>query len=220
MFDLTLSFDNGPEPGVTPAVLDVLARRNVRTTFFVIGEKMSHPAARAVAERAHAEGHWIGNHSFTHSTPFGMRAETDLSDREIGRTQDTIGALAHPRKFFRPFGGGGNLDRRLLNSDVVAYLERERYTCVLWNAIPRDWDDPDGWVDRALSQVKQQPWTLMVLHDLPTGAMRHLDRFLDEVAAAGGRLRQDFPSACLPILEGIALQPLGDYVTPVADVTT
>jgi peptidoglycan/xylan/chitin deacetylase (PgdA/CDA1 family) len=218
MFDLTLSFDNGPEPDVTPAVLDVLARRNIRTTFFVIGEKIMRPSSRVLAERAHAEGHWIGNHSFTHSTPFGLRNEPDLSDREIGRTQLAIGALAHPKKFFRPFGGGGNLDRRLLNSNVVAYLKRERYTCVLWNAIPRDWDDPDGWVDRALSQVKQQPWTLMVLHDLPTGAMRHLDRFLDRAELAGGCLRQEFPPACLPIVEGIAQQPLDSYVTRTEDV--
>ncbi|MGZ5803372.1 MAG: polysaccharide deacetylase family protein [Xanthobacteraceae bacterium] len=211
MFDLTLTFDNGPEPEVTPVVLDVLARRNLRATFFVIGEKLSQPDRYALTERA--EGHWIGNHSYTHSRPFGLRNEADLSEREIGRTQDAIGKLAHPKKLFRPFGGGGNLDRRLLNSDVVDYLERERYTCVLWNAIPRDWDDPDGWVDRALAQCRAQPWTLMVLHDLPTGAMRHLDRFLDEVGTAGGRIRQDFPPACLPIVEGIAVQPLDAYVT-------
>jgi peptidoglycan/xylan/chitin deacetylase (PgdA/CDA1 family) len=218
MFDLTLSFDNGPEPDVTPAVLDVLARRNVRTTFFVIGEKVSRPESHVLAERAHDEGHWIGNHSFTHSTPFGLRNEPDLSEREIGRTQKAIGTLAHPKRFFRPFGGGGNLDRRLLNSDVVSYLKRERYTCVLWNAIPRDWDDPDGWVDRALSQVREQPWTLMVLHDLPTGAMRHLDRFIGEVEMAGGRLRQEFPPACLPIVEGMACAPLDPYVARTEDV--
>ena len=40
MFDLTLSFDNGPTPDVTPFVLDVLARRGVKSTFFVIGEKL------------------------------------------------------------------------------------------------------------------------------------------------------------------------------------
>ena len=67
MFDLTLSFDNGPEPDVTPAVLDILARRNLRATFFVIGDKLAQPGRRALAERAHAEGHWIGNHSYTHS---------------------------------------------------------------------------------------------------------------------------------------------------------
>src|SRR6478735_8890354 len=98
MFDLTLSFDNGPEPEVTPAVLDILARRNLRATFFVIGEKLAQPARKVLAERAHAEGHWIGNHSYTHSTPLGLRREPDLSEREIGRTQGLIGALANPHK--------------------------------------------------------------------------------------------------------------------------
>jgi peptidoglycan/xylan/chitin deacetylase (PgdA/CDA1 family) len=43
MFDVTVTFDNGPEPSVTPHVLDVLARRGVRTTFFVIGSKLAKP---------------------------------------------------------------------------------------------------------------------------------------------------------------------------------
>ena len=51
MFDLTLTFDNGPEPGVTPRVLDVLRERGIKTTFFVIGEKLGDartpPAGRA-----------------------------------------------------------------------------------------------------------------------------------------------------------------------------
>ena len=41
MFDLTLTFDNGPEPGVTPRVLDILGERGIKTTFFVIGEKLA-----------------------------------------------------------------------------------------------------------------------------------------------------------------------------------
>ncbi|HVG50842.1 MAG TPA: polysaccharide deacetylase family protein [Xanthobacteraceae bacterium] len=220
MFDLTLSFDNGPDPEVTPHVLDVLARRNLRATFFVIGEKIAQPARWALAERAQAEGHWIGNHSYTHSTPFGLRNEPGIASIEIGRTQDAIGKLAYPRKYFRPFGGGGHLDRRLLSSETVAYLERERYTCVLWNSIPRDWEDPEGWVPRALAQCRALPqsetnWTLMVLHDLPTGAMRHLDRFLGEVADAGGHIRQEFPPDCVPIVDGIAVAPLDRYVTAV-----
>ena len=71
MSDLTLTFDNGPEPSVTPLVLDVLARHGVVSTFFVIGCKLLDPTARACAERAHAEGHWIGNHTWTHSRPLG-----------------------------------------------------------------------------------------------------------------------------------------------------
>lgn len=213
MFDLTLSFDNGPEPDVTPQVLDILARRGLKTTFFIIGQKLADPKRRALAERAHAEGHWIGNHSWTHSVPLGERRQTpDLAETEIGQTQRVIGALAHPHKFFRPFGGGGNLDSRLMNSDIVNFLKAGRFTCVLWNSIPRDWNDPDGWVERAIQHCQSQPWTLMVLHDLATGAMRHLDRFLDQVAELGGRLHQDFPPDCVPIVDGIVVRPIDSYV--------
>lgn len=212
MFDLTLSFDNGPEPGATPAVLDVLERRGVRATFFVIGQKLAEPGRRVLAERAQAEGHWIGNHSYTHTQPLGLGTDGDVVEREIGRTQELMGALAHPQKFFRPFGGGGNLDRRLLSRSAAEFLQRDRYTCVLWNSIPRDWDDPEGWVERALAQCRTQPWTLMVLHDLPTGAMRHLDHFLSAAGASGARIRQEFPPACVPIVEGVPVLPLDDYV--------
>lgn len=211
MFDLTLTFDNGPEPDATPGVLDVLGRHSVLATFFVIGRKLH--AHRALAERAHAEGHWIGNHSWSHSVPFGERAEMDTGEREIGRTQDEIGTLAHPHRWFRPYGGGGNLDRRLLNMPALEFLIAGKFTCVTWNAIPRDWDDPEGWVERALAQCRAQPWTLMVLHDLPSGAMRRLDEFLDRAVRAGGRLRQDFPPDCVPIADGIVVRPVEDYVT-------
>ena len=179
MFDLTLSFDNGPEPDVTPQVLDALRKRGIKTTFFVIGEKLADPARRRLAARAHDEGHWIGNHTYTHSVPLGLQRDPDAARHEIARTQDVIGDLAHPHRWFRPFGGGGNLDDRLLKPSVVDHLCKDNYSCVLWNAIPRDWDDPDGWTVRALAQCRAQAWSLMVLHDLPSGAMRHLETFLD-----------------------------------------
>jgi len=212
MFDLTLSFDNGPEPGVTPDVLDILARRGLKSTFFVIGQKLVDAERRKLVERAHAEGHWIGNHTWTHSIPLGERRSPGLAEEEIGQTQRQLGALAHPRKYFRPFGGGGNLDRRLLNPDIVKFLADGKFTCVLWNSIPRDWADPEGWVARGLAHCQSQPWTLMVLHDLPTGAMRHLETFLDRVGELGGRLRQDFPPNCVPMQDGIVVHPINDYV--------
>jgi peptidoglycan-N-acetylglucosamine deacetylase len=207
-FDLTLTFDNGPEPDVTPGVLDCLARRGLHATFFVIGEKLQ--GARALAERAAAEGHWIGNHTWTHSVPLGARDDDGVW--EVTRTQAALGTLAHPARWFRPFGGGGHLDRRLLNPAVVALLQREHFSCVLWNAVPRDWEDPEGWVETALAQCAATPWTLLVLHDLPTGAMRQLDRFLDVVGAQGGRIRQDFPPDCLPISKGEMAWPIDAYV--------
>src|ERR1044072_584835 len=125
MFDLTLSFDNGPTPEITPFVLDVLARRNVKSTFFVIGEKLARPGGRARPERAHDEGHWIGNHTWSHPLPFGLM-KPDAAKAEFERTQDALGPLAHPHRLFRPYGQGGNLDRRLLSRAGLDHLADER----------------------------------------------------------------------------------------------
>jgi hypothetical protein len=143
--------------------------------------------------------------------PLGERPGRDVAEMEIGNTQRVLGDLAHARKYFRPFGGG-NLSRRLLSPAVVDFLRAGGFTCVLWNSLPRDWNDPEGWVERAIEQCQSQPWSLMVLHDLPTGAMRHLDRFLDSVKDLGGRLRQDFPPDCVPIADGIVVRPIDNYV--------
>ena len=205
MFDLTLTFDNGPDPEATPFVLDVLARRSLRTTFFVVGRKLSTLEGRRLARRAHEEGHWIGNHTWSHSVPLGLLEDPSAISEEIRGTQEAIGALAHPHRFFRPFGQGGNLDERLLNPTVVD---------VLTDAIPGDWKEPDGWVDRALAQCRAQPWTVMVLHDLPTGAMRNLERFLDAAVELGVRSRQDFAPECIPILDGRIVRPLADILSP------
>jgi peptidoglycan/xylan/chitin deacetylase (PgdA/CDA1 family) len=207
LFDLTLSFDNGPTAEVTPHVLDVLARRHVKSTFFVIGEKLVRPGSHTLAERAHAEGHWIGNHTWSHSVPFGLMQSKDAIV-EFDRTQDAIGALVHPHRLFRPYGQGGNLDRRRLSQPVLDHLTRAGATVVLWSALPRDWQDPDGWIERALEQCVAMPWSLMVLHDLPTGAMRHLDRFIGLVADRGGRIRQKFPQDCLPMVDGRLTLPI------------
>lgn len=212
MFNLTLSFDNGPDPDTTPFVLDTLAERDIVATFFVVGHNAAQPGAIALCQRAHAAGHWIGNHTWTHTTPLGLRNEPDLAEQEIGRTQNLIADLSHPHRYFRPFGGGGNLDRRLLNRPVLNYLQDGGFTCVLWNAIPRDWIDPNGWVETALAQCEAQPWTLIVLHDLPTGAMRHLPRFLDTARDHGGKFRQDFPPACVPLLDGRIVAPIDPFV--------
>jgi peptidoglycan-N-acetylglucosamine deacetylase len=214
-FHITLTFDNGPEPDVTPGVLDTLARTGVAATFFVLGHKLALPGRRALAERAHGEGQWIGNHTWSHSVPLGD-APPEAAAREIEPTEALIGDLAHPDRLFRPFGGGGRLGRHLLSPATAALLTARGYTCVLWNAIPRDWADPDGWVGTALGQCRAQPWSLVVVHDLPTGAMAHLERFIEAARAAGGTFRQDFPPDCLPIRNGRAVRPLAPYVADAA----
>jgi peptidoglycan/xylan/chitin deacetylase (PgdA/CDA1 family) len=201
--DVTLTFDNGPDPAVTPRVLDLLAKYEIKASFFVLGDKLAIPQRRKIAERAHAEGHWIGNHTKTHRMPLGRLQEAPA----------VIDELAHPDRLFRPFGGGGNIGPHLLNNVALEVLKQQRMTCVLWNAIPRDWEDPRGWAETAIAQCMLQSWTLLVLHDLPTGAMGRLKIFIDRVLDHGGRFRQDFPGECVPIRRGEVVAPIEAYVT-------
>jgi peptidoglycan-N-acetylglucosamine deacetylase len=173
----------------------VLRDRGVKATFFAVGEQLrAHPS---LAERAHAEGHWIGNHTLTHPRPLGAVGE--CAWHEIEATQEAIGALAHPDRLFRPSGEGGDLEPGLLNAAAVAALTAGGYTCVLWNAVPGDWKDPYGWVDTALRQLASHEWTLLVLHDVAGAAAARLEDFLDRVAAD---VVQDFPPDCVPIRAG------------------
>jgi peptidoglycan/xylan/chitin deacetylase (PgdA/CDA1 family) len=211
--DVTLTFDNGPEPAVTPRVLDILGNAGISATFFMLGSKLADPERRGIAKRAHAEGHWIGNHTMTHSTPLGRVSDPAKVNTEIMDTQALIAELAHPDRLFRPFGGGGELGTHLLNEAAVEVLKNEKMTCVLWNAIPRDWEDPRGWAEVALAQCLAQEHTLLVLHDLPTGAMGRLRIFIDRVLDHGGRFRQDFPAECVPIVRGEVVAELDAFVT-------
>ncbi len=213
--EVTLSFDNGPEPEATPDVLRILRRRGLRATFFVIGRKLEDPARRALAERAHAEGHWIGNHTYTHGGPLGDRAgEAGLAKAEIGRTQALIGELSHPDRLFRPVGGGGRIGPHLLSPEARDHLVAQGHSVVLWSAVPGDWQDPEGWPERAIAQCLSQARPVLVLHDLPNGAMRRLDAFFGRLADAGARFRQDFPETCVPLRRGRATGSLDAYVAP------
>ena len=214
MGKVTLSFDNGPHPEVTPVVLDVLARHRVRASFFVIGARLEAPANLRLAERAVAEGHWIGNHSFTHAVPLGDDPRADAVEREIAATERLIGNLAHDPKLFRPFGGGGKLGRHLLSHAALAYLTANRYSCVLWNCVPEDWIEPDLWASRAQAECGRSPWTLIVLHDYVAAAMCRLDGFIAALADAGHEIVQHFPPDCVPIRSG---RIVGDVMSIVAD---
>ena len=100
---IALTLDDGPDPEVTPQVLEVLAAHGARATFFCIGERVAaHPA---LAREILAHGHAIENHSQRHLHHFSLLGPRRLQ-AEIERAQETIGATtgAAPRFFRAPAG--------------------------------------------------------------------------------------------------------------------
>src|SRR5260221_64141 len=166
MKKVTLTFDNGPTPGVTEAILAILAERGIKTTFFVLGSHLCNPVGADLLDKIVAHEHWVGNHSFTHSVAFGDSAESGYAIHEIGDTQALIAARGISERLFRPFGNFGLLGPHLLSEEALAYLMEHRFTCIVWTSVPHDWDDPAHWVERCLSDVAKQDWTVVVLHDI------------------------------------------------------
>jgi peptidoglycan/xylan/chitin deacetylase (PgdA/CDA1 family) len=210
---VTLSFDNGPEPEVTPGVLDTLAKHSIQASFFVMGRKVGTPKGRALAVRASAEGHWIGNHTYSHTQPLG-ELDRAAALREFQQAEESLAWLGQTPKLFRPYGREGRLGKHLLHPAVVERLVLGKYSCVLWNCVPRDWRDPEGWVTTALRQCRSKDWSLIVLHDQPTGAMKHLDRFLTALKESNVSIVQEFPDDCVPMREGRIVGRMEDWTSP------
>jgi peptidoglycan/xylan/chitin deacetylase (PgdA/CDA1 family) len=210
---VTLTFDNGPTPGVTDRVLDLLAERSLRAIFFVVANRVdADAAAHAQLTRMVRGGHQVGNHSLSHGRPLGELGEQE-SIAEIATAQAILREFTGESFLLRPWGTQGKLDRRCLNRTAVNYLISGKHTCVLWNSVPRDWADPVGWIDRALADVRAQEHTVLVVHDLPSGAMDQLPRFLDELDRQGAAVTSKLPDECVPIIDGCIVGPL-DHLMP------
>jgi peptidoglycan/xylan/chitin deacetylase (PgdA/CDA1 family) len=211
---VTLSFDNGPDPDVTPAVLDLLAQREIKATFFVLGKAIATPAGRALVERTLGEGHRVGNHGYSHETPFGLLADPEEGVREIAETQRLLEEAGAQTRMFRPFGGGGNINGDLLSAPAANYLVRERFDLVLWNSVPRDWERPTDWAQHAVRDIGLRDWTATVLHDIPGASLDQLPAFLDWVLGAGVEFTTELPGDCLPMAGGVARADIRALVPP------
>ena len=100
---IALTLDDGPDPEVTPRVLELLARHGARATFFCIGERVG--THRALARELIAQGHAIENHSQRHLAHFSLLGPRRLR-AEIERAQETIaGATGEAPRFFRAPAG-------------------------------------------------------------------------------------------------------------------
>jgi hypothetical protein len=135
-----------------------------------------------------------------------------VPEAEIVRADDLIGPLAHPHRLFRPYGRGGIIDNNLLSREAVDFLCAGGYTCVLWNSVPGDWKNPEGWVDVCLADVASRDHSVVVLHDVPTGAMGYLPAFLDGLSDLGAELVQGFPASCVPIRCGACTTDLASLM--------
>ena len=154
---VALSFDDGPDPEVTPTVLDALAEYGARATFFTIGQALdAHPQ---IARRLVAEGHELANHSWRHSrwASFAMpRRQRD----EIERGERAIAAIAGngvSPLYRAPFG--------VKSPPFVAAARAKRLTMVAWSLHSRDtfYADPARVAARVLRRVR--PGDIVLLHD-------------------------------------------------------
>ena len=124
-----LTFDDGAIPEVTPAILDVLKRYNVKATFFVVGEnikKYAHIYARVVEE-----GHRVGNHTYHHVK--GSKCSLEEYMREVEACEEAISGQQSEVRLFRPPYG------KMKPSQKRAILERG-YKIVLWDVLTHDYN--------------------------------------------------------------------------------
>ena len=120
---IALTFDDGPDPAITPVVLDALDRHDARATFFVVGAlAASHPG---VVRDIAARGHEIGNHTWSHAHL--VEASIEDTEQEIGAAQGLLADLAGTApRWFRP-------PRGQVTGEAVGVAARHRLDIALWS---------------------------------------------------------------------------------------
>lgn len=159
--EIALTYDDGPNPAWTPQLLDILARHNIKATFFLIG---SYAAREAVLVRQiAAAGHAIGNHSWHH--PNLALTPASRVRNELTRTKATLEAITGKEvSLFRPPFGA----RR---PEVLRIARSLGMTPVMWNCMTSDWSttDPELIAQRLIAKIEKN-WARgsaanVVLHD-------------------------------------------------------
>ena len=181
-----LTFDDGPLY-CTPGILDQLALRGHKATFFVIGRNLANPTLREFAVKTLREGHDIGNHSYDH--PDFSRISRKRAVNEIASTHALVEELvreagvdpARQNLFFRfPYGVAGSRSNYAACRDVLAELS---YKIAWWNLDTNDWRMEMAWFPRPASRVIKslniaRPQDVVLLHDRMQ-TMKHLAAMLD-----------------------------------------
>lgn len=179
-----LTFDDGPHPAGTPAVLEALAAAGAKATFFLVGEQVR--ANPTLAREILAEGHWIGLHCDRHRNllrlpPGAVRHDIARAEAAIGEATGQMPLLYRP-----PYG--------ILNAAALRIARRRGWRTLLWSHWGLDWEaraTPESIAD--LVSADLQPGSVLLLHDADdygaSGSWRNtaaaLPRIMERVSEAG-----------------------------------
>ncbi len=188
---IVLTFDDGPSPDWTPKILDILKEKGVHASFFIIGENgIAHPR---LVQRILAEGHDLGNHTFTH--PNIGEVSDSVAGVELNATQRLIEALTgRSTRLFRPpyFG-----DAEPTSAEEIAPMEvaeKLGYLTVGLKIDPDDWQrpSPEQIVERVLAQATnpdvEKRGQIVLLHDAGgdrSSTVAALPQLIDTMRAKG-----------------------------------
>ncbi len=156
---IALTFDDGPDGGVTEEILDILAKFGIKATFFVIGVNCEKNPE--VLKRIAKEGHEIGNHTYSHPSLKNISKKA-LSD-EIDKNEEIIYSITErSTTLFRPPEG-------VYTPEIGKVLDERGYTPILWSVDTEDWRCPSS--ESIVSAVEKGSGSgvIILCHDYVAG---------------------------------------------------
>ncbi len=173
---IAMTFDDGPNPKLTPKLLDMLAARHIKATFFVIGQNAA--AYPELVARIVREGHEIGNHSWSH--PNLARMSDESVRLQLKRTDEAIQRAANIRPVLLrpPYGSITTRQKQWIHDQFG-------YEIIIWDVDPLDWRRPGPMVvsNRILRETR--PGSIVLSHDIHPGTIEAMPATLDQLAAKG-----------------------------------
>ncbi|MBP3460753.1 MAG: N-acetylmuramoyl-L-alanine amidase [Lachnospiraceae bacterium] len=175
-----LTFDDGPSVENTNAVLDILKERNIKATFFVVGENVEkHPE---VAKRIVEEGHTIGIHCYRHDYE-ELYASADSYIEDFEKAYNIVYEVTGVEvKLFRFPGGSINSYNKKVNEEIIRQMTEKGYIYFDWNASLEDavtHAEPQVLIENATSSTLGRKKVVMLAHDIVYPTTQCLDELID-----------------------------------------
>jgi peptidoglycan/xylan/chitin deacetylase (PgdA/CDA1 family) len=173
---VAMTFDDGPHPSLTPKLLDILKERNIKCTFFLIGQNMK--AYPQIVRRIIAEGHEIGAHTYTHCS---LTSRSDAQIRsELQRSEEALMAAANyrPQLVRPPYGAINTRIKQLMFSEFG-------YSTIMWSVDPQDWRRPGVSVVTSRLVSGARPGAIMLAHDIHPPTIQAVPAMFDQLLAKG-----------------------------------